>query len=104
MNTKKVIIISAATCLAVHALIWMLGWLVWPLVFISLWAALGKLAIYSEMLDEYPERRLCNSFCYLTGPIGLVVSLIDNIQRGKIKLSKYIPKFQNPFVWTKDDN
>jgi hypothetical protein len=100
---KNTIIISAATCLAVHALIWMLGPLVWPLV----WAASGLgLLKLGDFLSSETATLPIKFMAAIMGPVMLVHLIAASFHDGvfdfrKLNLPKF-PKIRNPFVWPND--
>lgn len=106
MTTKTAIITSAATCLVVHFLLWLLGWLVWPLAFLGLWIGAGHLSWVMQKNFDYGRDKdfisKSKPLHYLGGIVWMVLSFLE--YSGEI-LSKYkLPSIRNPFVWTKDDN
>lgn len=104
---KTTIIISAATCLATHLALWMLGWVIWPI----LWVISGLLLL---KLGDYLSGDEATGFgakivCGVLGPILLVAMIIAHLDSTPFDFSKLnlpsLPKFRNPFVWPeKNDN
>lgn len=97
MTNKKVIFISAATCLAINTITWLIGWLAWPVVFLGLWFVAGYLG---HKIDKKFNNNNYESlvFFLIFGPMWLACSINDNWQRLREGLPK-LPKFRNPFFW-----
>lgn len=101
MNTKKVIIISAATCLVVHLLPWLLGSLIWPLVWLGLGYASLKIwwwATKKEFSNPTPFDLGQKLVAIICGPMMGIIAFAC----GGYKYVKW-PKIRNPFVWTNDN-
>lgn len=98
MTLKNTILTSAATCLVVHLLLWMLGWLVWPLIWLGLgyaslkvWAWTMKQEFSNPTPFDFGEK----FFSIICGPImGIVAFSCDGH-----RYVKWLPKIRNPFVW-----
>jgi hypothetical protein len=106
LTTKKVILLSAATCLALNSIVWLLGWLAWPIVFIGGWFLLGcvarKISSYTHMKNDWAWNYLFSS---AFPPITIMVSLLNDWReisyglKQEYNIFNRLPKFQNPFVW-----
>lgn len=106
MTTKKVILLSAVTCLAINLIVWLLEWLTGPLVFLGGWLLLGcvarKLTSYTLMKNDWAWNYLFSNAC---PPIAILMALMSDW--GKIcyglkqeyNIFNRLPKFRNPFVW-----
>lgn len=96
MTTKKTIIISAATCLVVNLALYLMGWLVWPL----LWVGCGYLACFLDKKYSYSPMDGSLKFAfYLIGPIGLIIALVCLSDRIIEDYKVKFPKIRNPFFW-----
>lgn len=106
MTLKTTIITSAATCLIIHLAISVLGWLIWPLVWIYLGYAslrfwewtLNQMYPHSDNTPDMRDVIICVCF----GPLALAIIFISDGYK-YVKLPNWLPKIRNPFVWTNDD-
>lgn len=96
MTTKKVILLSSVTYLAINITTWLLGWLIWPVIFIGAWAGSGYLGRYIYKTHTNDSSDLW--MFLLFGPIWLACILNDYWPSIKRDLT-FLPKFRNPFVW-----
>lgn len=103
MTTKNTILISAATCLAVHFLLWLLGWMVWPIVWLIMgygsikvceWT-IGKTLGNPQSFD-FSEKIIS----IILGPLmGIVAFVCDGYRYASFPK---FPKIRNPFIWPND--
>lgn len=101
MTLKNAILISAATYFVLNFILWAMGWLVWPV----LWIASGYASI---KVWEWSNRERYNFFygldvgekiiCLTMGPIlGIVAFFLDGVHT--VSWPKWFPKIRNPFIW-----
>jgi len=104
MTTKKVILLSAATHLSINISFWLIGWMIWPLLFIGLWLASGYFA-YKLYKHYYPHSDDVFHMALIYGPLWLLFTLADNWKENidYLRTKGFLPKVRNPFIWNKID-
>ena len=99
MTTKKVILLSAAICLAINLIVWLLGWLIWPIGFLAVWLSCGYLGWRIDKKYTRCSHDLGMSLYF--GPICLMCAFFD--YKREILAEIGFPKFRNPFVWAEKE-
>jgi hypothetical protein len=97
MTLKNTILISAVTYFVLNALVWVLGWMVWPIAIFILWKPSARLFFFLEeklslgSTKEEAKRKLEKSGPFLF--FNFAESYYDKIAE------KYFPSIRNPFIW-----
>ena len=98
MTTKKVILLSTSTYFALNTIIWLLGWLVWPIGILAVWLLCGHFARKMTRYANGPDDKGWNYIvCNLCGPLVIMIIFIAEFDIFTEKLK--FPQFRNPFVW-----